>query len=182
VSARHPVVLIAAVASNGVIGRDNQLIWRLKSDLKRFRALTMGKPVIMGRKTFDSIGRPLPGRHLVVLTRDRGLAIEGVRIRHSIAEALAAADEIAQAVGASEVMVAGGAAVYAAFLPLATGLDITHVALDPAGDAVFPPIDPALWQVVTREDHPRGPDDEAAFSFVRYRRRSVPSGENRVLE
>ena len=165
------IALVAAVAANRVIGRDNRLIWRLKSDMKHFRALTMGRPVIMGRKTFESIGRPLPGRHTIVVTRDPTLTIEGVRMARSIPEAEMIARAVAREFSCDSIMVAGGAELYAAFLPRADRLDLTIVALKPEGDAWFPEIDPVLWREVAREECPAGPDDEAAFSFVTYERR-----------
>ncbi len=166
-----PVVLIAAVAANGVIGRDNRLLWRLKSDLKRFRALTLGKCVIMGRKTYDSIGKPLPGRQTVVVTRDRAFEVPGVLSAHSPEEAVKVADIHSGRLGASDIMVAGGGQIYAALIGRAQRLEITAVALSPGGDAFFPAIDPADWRETRRESHRKGPDDEADFSFVTYLRR-----------
>ena len=166
-----PLVIVAAVASNGVIGRDNGLIWRLKTDMRHFRAQTLGKPVLMGRKTFDSIGKPLPGRANIVLTRRRGLRIEGARVVHSLDEALSAAGEAMIGMGASEVAVAGGAEIFALTLPLAVRLEMTEVALAPEGDVLFPAIDPRQWRETRREAHPAGPDDEAAFAFVTHVRR-----------
>ena len=110
----RPLAIVAAVAENGVIGRDNKLIWRLRSDLRRFRDLTWGKPMIMGRKTFDSIGKPLPGRRTVVVTRDRGFAADGVDAAHGWPEALARAEELADELGATEIAVVGGAEIYRA--------------------------------------------------------------------
>lgn len=166
-----PLVLIAAVAENGAIGRDNRLLWRLKSDMRHFRAHTIGKPVIMGRKTYESIGKPLPGRHIIVVTRDAAFTAEGVEIVHSLADARAKADEAARTMGADAVYVAGGGEIYAAFLPDASRLEITRVALSPEGDAHFPMIDPALWKETNRADHIKSADDEAAFSFLTYSRR-----------
>ena len=162
---RRRVVVIAAVARNGVIGRDNQLVWRLRSDLRRFKALTMAKPLLMGRKTFDSIGRPLPGRRTLVLTRDRGFAIEGVTAVHDWAEALAAAGE-------DDLMVAGGAEIYALALPLADTIHLTEVEASPDGDTLFPHFDRGDFREVERETHPAGEHDAYPFSFVdliRYR-------------
>ena len=156
---RRRVVVIAAVARNGVIGRDNQLVWRLRSDLRRFRALTMGKPLLMGRKTFDSIGRPLPGRRTLVLTRDRGFAIEGVTAVHDWAEAVVAAGE-------DDLMVAGGAEIYALALPLADAIHLTEVEASPDGDTLFPPFDRGDFHEVARETHPAGEHDAYPFSFV----------------
>ncbi|GJD47918.1 Dihydrofolate reductase type 3 [Methylobacterium crusticola] len=153
------VTLIAAVAENRVIGRDNGLAWRLRSDLRRFRALTMGKPVIMGRRTWDSIGRPLPGRRVIVLTRDPAWTAPEVATAGGWAQALERAGP------ADEVMVAGGAQIYALALPFARRLALTRVAASPAGDALFPEI-PADFREVASEAHPAGPDDEHAFRFV----------------
>ncbi|MCP8937204.1 dihydrofolate reductase [Alsobacter sp. SYSU M60028] len=168
---RLPVALVVAVAENGVIGRDNGLIWRLKTDLRHFRALTLGRPVVMGRKTFDSIGKPLPGRETIVLTRDAGFAAPGVTVARSLDEALALGQKIGERLGADSVTVAGGAQVYAQAMPFADRLNVTLVHASPEGDALFPKVDPAVFSVVRREDHPAGPDDEHAFSFVDYERR-----------
>jgi dihydrofolate reductase len=157
------VSLVAAVARNGVIGRDNGLAWHLSSDLKRFKALTMGKPMLMGRRTWDSIGRPLPGRRTLVLTRDRGFRAEGAEIVHSWDAALAAAE-------GGELMVVGGAEIYALALPRADRLHLTEVAAEPEGDVRFPPLDRALFRETLRESHPAGPRDEHAFAFVDWER------------
>jgi len=164
------VALIAAVARNGVIGAGDALPWRLSSDLKRFKALTMGKPLIMGRKTFQSIGGPLPGRATIVVTRDEGFAPEGVDVARDIESALRLAEARARELGAEEIIVAGGGEIYAQTLARAGRLYITEVALAPEGDAHFPPIDPALWREISREPGVRGPRDEADFAFVEYRR------------
>ncbi|HRK25001.1 MAG TPA: dihydrofolate reductase [Beijerinckiaceae bacterium] len=166
-----PLVMVAAVARNGVIGNDNQLIWRLKSDLKHFRALTWGLPVIMGRKTYESIGKPLPGRETIVVTREPKRRIEGVEIAHSIDEALFLAGNAMLRMGAPHAIVAGGADIYRAMMPKATRLEITEIALEPQGDALFPPIRREEWRETRREAHRAGPDDEADFSFVSYVRR-----------
>jgi dihydrofolate reductase len=166
-----PLLLVAAVACNGVIGKNNRLLWRLSSDLKRFRALTMGKPLVMGRKTFASIGRPLPGRETIVVTRDQFFAPVGVLVAHSIEAALKLANERAPGMGADAIVIAGGGEVYKETIGLADGLAITEVALAPEGDARFPPIDPSVWREVRREPGERGPHDEADFAFVDYRRK-----------
>ncbi len=165
-----PIAIIAAVARNGVIGVDNRLAWRLSSDLKRFRALTMGKPVIMGRKTFESIGKPLPGRSIIVVTRDASFRAEGVDAATSIAAALHRAREMAAAMGAKEIIVAGGGEIYALTMALADRLYITQVDLTPHGDARFPTIDPAVWRESARVASLRGEKDEAGFAFVEYDR------------
>lgn len=165
------VVLVAAVAKNGVIGADNRLLWRLKSDMKHFRALTMGKALIMGRKTFDSIGKPLPGRHTIVLTRDPAFAVEGVARAASVEEALALGARVAASTDTGEIMVAGGGEIYALFMPHASRLEITQVALEPEGDAFFPAIDGAVFGETHRRSFTKSADDEADFAFVSYRRR-----------
>ena len=168
----HPrLLIVAAVAENGVIGGDNRLLWRLPGDLKRFKALTWGKPLVMGRKTFQSIGRLLPGRETIVVTRDGAFRPEGARVAHSLDEALALAAERAQATGAEAVAIAGGAQIFKETIGLADRLAITEVALAPQGDARFPPIDPKIWREVKREPGERGPGDEADFAFVDYERR-----------
>ena len=165
------IVLIAAVAQNGVIGADNKLLWRLKSDMKHFRSLTMGKALIMGRKTFESIGKPLPGRHTIVLTRDPAVAVEGVARAGSVEEALDLGQRIAAATQTREIMVAGGGEIYALFMPHAQALEITRVALTPEGDAFFPAIDETLFREEHRQSFTKSADDEADFAFIRYRRR-----------
>ncbi len=165
------VTLIAAVGRNRAIGVRNGLPWRLPGDLRRFKALTLGKPLVLGRKTFQSIGRPLPGRHLVVVTRDPALALpEGVARAATLAEALDRADDLAARHGADEIMVGGGAEVYRAAIALADRLLITEVDLAPEADSLFPVVDPAAWREVSREPQPRGPGDDAAFAFVAYAR------------
>lgn len=166
-----PLVIVAAVAANGVIGGDNRLLWRIRSDLKHFRSLTIGHPVIMGRKTFESIGKPLPGRETVLLTRERMRRIDGVHIAHSVDEAGALAGELAQRMGVGEAMVAGGAEIYRLLMPLAQRMEITEVALSPEGDAYFPAITRQEWRENRRETHKASADDEADFAFVSYARR-----------
>jgi dihydrofolate reductase len=166
-----PVVLIAAIADNGVIGDDNRLIWRLKTDLRRFRNLTLGRPVLMGRKTFLSIGKPLPGRETIVLTRDPAFNAEGVHVAHSLEEGLAEGQRLGAAMAADSVVVAGGAEIYAQALPVADRLELTLVHAEPEGDAVFPEWARAAFDLVGRESHPASVDDEHAFTFATYRRR-----------
>ncbi len=168
-----PVTLIAAVADNRVIGRGNQLLWRIKPDLRHFRDHTLAKPVIMGRKTFESIGRPLPGRDNIVVTREKAFAPEGIFVAHSLEAAFAKAEECAALRNTHDIMIAGGGDIYAQTITRAHRLVITEVALSPDGDAFFPEIDRKIWQETTREPHPKGPDDDAAFAFVEYRRRCV---------
>ncbi len=164
------IVLLAAVADNGVIGRDNALPFRQSSDLKRFKALTLGKPVLMGRKTYLSIGKPLPGRTNIVVSRSPDFAPEGVIVARSLDAALAAARDDARKCGAGEIVVIGGTDIFAQTMPLADRLEITHVHSRPDGDTFFPPIDATQWRAVARSDHPAGPRDEAAFSYVTYAR------------
>lgn len=166
-----PVAIVVAAAENGVIGRDNGLIWRLKSDLKHFRSLTIGRPLIMGRKTFESIGKPLPGRETIVLTRDPGFSAAGVHVAHEPDEALATGQAIAARLGADSVAIGGGAEVYALLLPRTDRIHLTRVATSPDGDAHFPAVDPAAFRLASRSDHPAGPDDEFAFSILDYVRR-----------
>jgi dihydrofolate reductase len=170
VSGGPRVSLIAAVAANGVIGDRGALPWRLSSDQKRFRRLTMGKPVVMGRKTFESIGKPLEGRDNIVVSRRPGFAADGVTVASGLAAALAVAATSARASGGDEIMVIGGGEVYAAALRLADRLYITHVDAKPGGDARFPTIDPAVWRVVSREQLPAGERDTAATAFAVYER------------
>jgi dihydrofolate reductase len=167
---RPAIVLLAAVADNGVIGRGNALPFRQSSDLKRFKSLTMGKPVLMGRKTYLSIGKALPGRTNIVVSRDPGFAPDGVVVVRSLDAALAAARQDAQIKGADEIVVIGGTDVFAQTMPLADRMEITHVHASPEGDTYFPGIDGRQWRAVARSDHPAGPQDETAFSYVTYAR------------
>lgn len=167
-----PLVLLAALAENRVIGRDNQLIWHLSSDLKRFKALTMGCPLLMGRKTFESIGRPLPGRESVVLTRDPQFAPAGVHVVRDLDQARQLASALASTMAAPHVAVIGGGEIYAQTLPLADALYLTHVKAAPDGDAFFPDFDMSAFDVVRREDHQASGRDDHAFSFVDYQRKN----------
>lgn len=164
------IVLIAAIADNGVIGRGNGLPWRLKSDLQHFRALTMGKPVVMGRKTFLSIGKPLPGRTTIVVSRDRTFAAAGSVVAPSLEAALATARGDALRRGVDEIIVAGGAEIYAQAMTLATRLAVTEVHKSVEGDARFPDIDRSAWREIARNEQQPGAEDEAAFAFVSYGR------------
>lgn len=165
------VFLIAAVAENGVIGSDNAMPWRLKSDLARLKAMTTGKPVVMGRKTFQSIGRPLPKRTNIVITRDRGFRANGVVVTGSVADAAAIATGDALRRFATEIAIIGGAEIYAQWMDRADRLEITEVHARPDGDTRFAAIDPAVWEEVSRVHNPAGPDDSADFSYVTFRRR-----------
>lgn len=170
-----PVVVIAAVARNRVIGDGETIPWRLSTDLKRFRALTLHRPVIMGRRTFLSLGRPLPERTNVVLSADPAFAPAGVVMARSFEEALEAArralDRTPPPAGvAEEIAVAGGAAVYAAALPVARRLEITRVETEPAGAVRFPEVDWSAWRRLAREPHPAGPRDDHPFVFETWER------------
>jgi dihydrofolate reductase len=164
------IVLLAAVAENGVIGRGNALPWRLKSDMAHFRALTMGKPVVIGRKTYLSIGKPLPGRTTIVVSRDRNFAAAGIVVTPSLDAALAAARGDALRRGANAIVVAGGAEIYAQAMAFAARLAVTRIHKDVDGDARFPPIDPKVWRETACEEHAPAAEDEAAFAFVNYER------------
>ncbi|RJF69199.1 dihydrofolate reductase [Rhodopseudomonas palustris] len=167
---RLPIVLVVAVAENNIIGQGNAIPWRLKSDLQRFKAITLNKPVIMGRKTYQSIGRPLPGRTNIVVTRDAAFQARGVVVAPSVeaAEQVATGDALRRF--ASEIVVIGGAEIYAHWLPTASRIELTEVHASPEGDTIFPAIDPAQWEEIARERHAAGPQDTADFSYVTYRR------------
>lgn len=164
------VALIVAVAANNVIGRNNALPWHLPEDLRYFKQVTLGKPVVMGRKTFESIGRPLPGRTNIVVTRNARFSAPGIEVAGSLDAALAAAERVACRDGVAEVMVIGGAKIYAAALPRAQRLYITEVHARVDGDALLPEIDWRQWQEVSREHHAASAPDAYAYSFVRYER------------
>jgi dihydrofolate reductase len=165
---RIAIVLFAAVAENGVIGRGNALPWRLPSDLKRFRAATMGKPVVMGRKTYLSIGKPLDGRTNIVVSRNAGFGAPGIVVAPSLEAALDAARGDALRRGTDEILVIGGTEIFAQAMPRATRMDITLVHARPAGDVRFPPIDPNTWREIERREHPAGPQDDAAYAQITY--------------
>jgi dihydrofolate reductase len=164
------IVLVAAIAENGVIGRGNALPWRLKSDMQHFRALTMGKPVVMGRKTFLSIGKPLAGRTTIVVSRDAAYTAPGIVVAPGIETALAVARGDALRRNVDAVVIAGGADIYEQILAQATQLEITHVHKKVDGDARFPAIDLRLWRESARDERQPGAGDEAAFAFVTYSR------------
>jgi dihydrofolate reductase len=159
------ISLVAAVASNRVIGRGGRLPWRLPDDLRHFRATTLGKPVIMGRRTFESIGKPLPGRRNVIVTRDPAFSVEGCCVAHDLDVAL----DLAGA--APEIVVIGGASLYLDFLPRAERIYLTEVHAEVDGDAFFPDLNPADWIEASRERHPADERHEHAFSFVELWRR-----------
>lgn len=169
---RVPVAMIAAVSRNGVIGIDDRLPWYLPEDLKFFKRMTQGKPLVMGRKTFASIGRALPGRLNIVITRDTDFEAEGVRACHDLDEALALAGHQAIVDGVEEVMVMGGGEVYAQAMPRALRLYLTEVAVEIDGDARFPAIDRSLWQETQRvQGKEGGRQGRPAYDFVVYQRR-----------
>jgi dihydrofolate reductase len=163
-------ILIAAISENGVIGRGDMLPWRLKSDMRHFRSLTMGKPVIMGRKTYLSIGKPLAGRTTIVVSRDQTFAAPDVLVAPSLDSAFAAARGDALRRVVDSIVVAGGAEIYAQALPQARRLAITYVHKHVEGDARFPAIDSKIWRETAREEHEPQAEDEAPFAFVNYER------------
>ena len=167
------LVLVVAVAENGVIGQGGRLPWRLKSELAHFRRVTMGKPVVMGRKTYLSIGRPLPGRTNIVVSRDRTFAATGVLVAPSVEAALTAARGDAHRRGATEIAIIGGAGIYEDTIALADRLLLTRVHLQPSGDTTFAPIDPNIWEETQRSEHPAGPGDDASFTVLAYERRAA---------
>jgi dihydrofolate reductase len=167
------IVLIVAVADNGVIGAGGTIPWRLKTDLRRFKTLTLGKPVVMGRKTFVSLRRPLPGRTNIVVTRDANLRSAGAVVTTSLTAARAVATGDALRRLATEIAVIGGAEIYAQWMDHADRLEVTEVHARPAGDTYFAAIDTAIWEEVARVRNLAGLDDTADFSFVTYRRRAV---------
>jgi dihydrofolate reductase len=163
------IVLIAAIADNGVIGRDGAMPWRLKSDMRHFRALTLDKPVIMGRKTYLSLWiKPLPRRTNIVISRDRNFTAPGIVVAPSLDAALQTARGDALRRRADAVMVIGGAEIYAQAMPLAGRLEITQIHAAPEGDVRFPAIDPGVWRESARIPHSAGPDDDAAYDLVTY--------------
>ncbi|MCD2173178.1 dihydrofolate reductase [Rhizobium sp. C4] len=165
------ISMIAAVARNGVIGRENDLPWHMSTDLKRFKAMTMGKPLIIGRKNLESFPRLLPGRPHVVITRDTTYAREGVHVVHSFDEAISTASDLADETGADEICIAGGGEIYRLGMPVADVLHITHVEADIAGDTTFPEIDPAVWDAVEVGRMESGEKDDHSARFVTYTRR-----------
>jgi dihydrofolate reductase len=168
------ISIVVAAAENGVIGCHGRLPWHQSSDLKRFRALTLGKPVIMGRKTFEGLPKALDGRDNIVVTRDPGWFADGAIPAPSLDAAIAIATEYADLRGVDEIMVIGGAAVYRAALPSADRIYLTRIHASPAGDAVFPDPDPAGWREISREALPRGPRDDYAAAICVFERTSAP--------
>ncbi|MGI9402172.1 MAG: dihydrofolate reductase [Rhizobiaceae bacterium] len=164
------LAIIAAIGRNGVIGVDGELPWRLSSDLKRFKQITMGKPIIMGRKTFDSIGKPLPGRCNIVITRNDGFLVPGIEVAANIESGISIARRYAAEENLEEVHVIGGGEIYSRTIEFADRLYITHVHSSPEGDTKFPPIDEKNWKMTSSEDIPAGEKDTAATRFAVYDR------------
>jgi dihydrofolate reductase len=168
------IVLIAAVADNGVIGSGGTMPWRLKSDMRRFRALTLDRPVVMGRKTYLSLSiKPLPRRTSIVVSRDPAFTAPGVMVAANLEAALQAAHGDALRRGTGAIMAIGGAEIYAQTMPLADRLEITQIHAAPQGDTRFPAIDPAVWRESARERCCAGPDDDAPYDFVTYLKRNA---------
>ena len=170
--ARPQIVLVVAIAENGVIGAGGAIPWRLKSDMQRFKALTLDKPVVMGRKTFVSIGKPLQKRTNIVITRDKDFRAAGAVVTNSFADARAIGTGDALRRFATEIAVIGGAEIYAQWMDSADRLEITEVHARPDGDTRFAAIDAKAWEEMARVRNPAGPDDSADFSYVTYRRRN----------
>ena len=164
------LAIIVAAAQNGIIGRNNALPWHLPEDLRYFKRRTLGKPIVMGRKTYESIGRPLPGRTNIVISRNAGFAADGIKVVRSLDEALRLADDIAQIDGVDELVVIGGAEIYREALPRAERLYLTEVHAVIQGDAVLPDIDWAQWREVGRERHAAEAPNPYDYSFVVYER------------
>ena len=165
------ISLIVAVAENGVIGAKGGLPWRLSSDLKTFRRLTLGKPIIMGRRTFQSIGKPLDGRDNIVVTRDPFFEAAGVSTCASVSEALTLARVLATTRGADEIMIIGGADLYAATLEIADRIYLTRVHAEPEGDRHFPELNANDWLETAREDLPRTERDQFGATLLTYERK-----------
>jgi dihydrofolate reductase len=163
-----PLVFVVAMGENRVIGRGNQMPWHLRSDLKRFKALTWGKPMIMGRKTFQSIGTLLPGRESIVVTNDPSFQADGAHIVHSVEAAVERARELSISCRAEEIAVIGGGEIFKQLMSEAGRIEVTIVHASPDGDAFFPEIDPGQWTEEKREKHTPGEKDDHAFSYVTY--------------
>ena len=171
-SERVPIALIVCTARNGVIGRGGQMPWRMPSDLKHFKALTLGKPVVMGRKTYQSIGKALPGRVNIVVSRQPGFTLPDATVVQDLVRGLAEGRSVAAETGASEVMVIGGGEIYAQALPLAQRVYLTRLAADIEGDAVFPPLSEAEWIVVSSAPLATTPKDDYPAEVMVYERRA----------
>jgi len=165
------IVLVVAVAENGVIGAGGAIPWRLKTDQQRLKAITLNKPIVMGRKTFESLRRPLPHRTNIVVTRDVNFRAAGAIVTSCFADARAIATGDALRRFATEIAVIGGAEIYTQWMDSADRLEVTEVHARPDGDTRLAAISPVEWEEVARQRHPAGPDDSADFSYVTYRRR-----------
>lgn len=165
--------ILAAVSRNGIIGRDGDLPWRLSTDLKRFKANTLGKPIIVGRKTFETFGKALPGRPNIIVTRDRAYSPADAHVVHSLDEAYGLAEQLAGEIGAGEICVIGGGDIYRQAMATADRLLITHVETEVDGDTSFPEIDPKIWEAVETIDVPAGEKDNYATRAVTYARRQT---------
>lgn len=172
-SSNIAVVAILAVAENGVIGRDGDMPWKLSTDLKRFKALTLGKPVIMGRKTWDSVGgRPLPGRPNIVITRNAEFQAAGAIVAASLPEAIALAEKLAGELNVDEVCIIGGGNIYAQSMPFLDRIYLTRVLAEIDGDTHFPDLSSQEWQLLSSEDVPAGEKDSHATRYMRYEKRA----------
>lgn len=159
--------LIVAVAENGVIGKNNDMPWHIKSEFQYFKRTTTGKPVIMGRKSFDALGgKPLPNRSNIIITRDPHYTAAGITVVHTLEDALKAARKIAQATKVDEIFIAGGAEIYRLALPLTDRFYLTHIHLKPEGDIFFPPYDPAEWVEIKREFHKAQKGESADYTIT----------------
>ncbi len=159
------LTIVVAMSDNGAIGQDNQLLWHLPNDLKHFKSLTLNKPIIMGRKTYESIGKPLPHRQNIILTHARYLKIPGTEVVHSVNEALDVTND------APEVMIIGGGEIYKLFMPLVSTMHITYVHTSITGETVFPPFDKNDWHEISREDFKQDEKHIYDYSFVTFVRR-----------
>jgi dihydrofolate reductase len=166
------VIFVVAMAENRVIGKDNAMPWHVRSDLKRFKALTWGKPMIMGRKTYLSIGKPLPGRESIVVTTDPDFHAEGTHVVHSTEAALERARQLAVELRSDAIAVIGGGDIFRQMLGEAHRIHVTEIHARPAGDAFFPELDPGQWTEESREKHDPAEKDDHAFSYVEYVPRS----------
>ncbi len=166
-----PISIIVAVAENGIIGSDGDMPWKLSSDLKRFKVITTGNPIIMGRKTFESIGRPLPNRHNIVITRNENYSPDGVTVVSSVDEAVSVAQKWGEKNASSEVCILGGGEIYRQFLDQANQIYYTEVIAEPAGDTSFPTIDKSIWAIKSEEFIPSGPKDTFDTKFTVFHRK-----------
>jgi len=165
------LVLVVAVGENGVIGRDGQLPWKIPGDLKHFQQLTMGKPVVMGRLTYESMGGPLKGRLNILITSNAGYRADGAVVATSLKEAIARAEQDAAEKNIAEIAIIGGSVVFRETLPIAAKLEITEVHGKPEGDTFFPPFDRNEWKETRRDGPHQGPKDSLPYTFVTYERR-----------